>query len=334
MISAVFIYNEKGLKVSKTIFESGEPFFNDNIDQVDHVHLDIYVKLKLDFPKDLAITKVDRDKDYSIPTSLTCYYFITDYDLFFIYTRGNKISKDTILKDDFILEKINERKNRLQFFIGLLIAEFRDDIGPAPIYSKMNIESVKFSEEQLTLLSVQGTTLLGMGQKQMPTYLIGPVPVPKTNYFFLAFSYHRMSEESSDPRIKSVGRPTVIFTLLDSPATKEKELIDFIELFLSHWSKTEVGRSEHIKKEDFDRLFRDIKDTISLSLDLIAVRTIQQQEFRLLFTQYYTENILLKSKNEELLHQLNQSNSADASKYKTAKKKAPKKATKKRKSRK
>ena len=300
MISAVFIYNEKGLKVSRTIFESGEPFFNDNIEQVDHVHLDLYMKLKIDYPENLPIKKIERDKEFPIPTSLACYYFVKNYDLFVVYTRGNKTGGNVILEDKFILEKIKERKNRLQFFIGLLVAEFTDDVGPAPIYSKMNSEEVEFSEEQLTLLSVQGTTLLGMGQKQMPSYLIGPVPVPRTNYFFLAFSYHRMSEESSDPRIKSVGRPTVIFTLLDSPATKEKELIDFIELFLFHWSKTEVGRSEHIKTEDFDRLFRDIRDTISLSIDLIAVRTIQQQEFRLLFTQYYTENLLLKSQNDEL----------------------------------
>lgn len=329
MISAVFIYNEKGLKVSKTIFESGEPFFNDNIDQVDHIHLDLYMKLKLDLPRNLKIKKIEKNDDFPIPTSLACYYFIVEYDLFFIYTRGNKVKETEIMKDHFILEKIDERKNRLQFFIGLLISEFRDDIGPAPLYSKMNIESVKFSEEQLTLLSVQGTTLLGMGQKQMPTYLVGPVPVPRTNYFFLAFSYHRLSEESTDPRIKSVGRPTVIFTLLDSPATKEKELIDFIELFLSHWAKTEVGRSEHIKKEDFCRLFRDVKDTISLSLDLIAVRTIQQQEFRLLFTQYYTENLLLKSKNEELMHKLSQNKMT-----KTSKKTASNKTTKKKKTRK
>lgn len=304
MISAVFIYNDKGLKVSKTIFESGEPFFNENIDSVDHNHLDLYMKLKLDSPENLPVTKIERNNDFSIPTSLSCFYFIIAYDLYFVYTRGNKVSKESILDDKFIQEKIRERKDRLKFFIGMLVSEFNDDIGPAPIYSRMNVEGVSFSEEQLTLLSVQGTTLLGMGQKQMPKYLIGPVPVPHTDYFFLAFSYHRLSDESTDPRIKNIGRPTVIFTLLDSPATKEKELIDFIELFLSHWAKTEVGKSEYIKKEDFDRLFRDVKDTISLSRDLIAVRTIQQQEFRLLFTHYYTENLLLKSQNEELKLQI------------------------------
>ena len=134
----------------------------------------------------------------------------------------------------------------------------------------------------------------------MPKYLIGPVPVPHTDYFFLAFSYQRNSDHSSDPRIQNVGRPTVIFTLLDSIATKEKELIDFIELFFFHWSKTEIGMSENISQKDFERLFRDVRDTISLSKDLITVRLIQQQEFRLLFTQFYTENILLKSQNEEL----------------------------------
>ena len=235
-----------------------------------------------------------------------------------VYTRGNKITPKTILEDKFIIEKIEERNNRLQFFIGLLVAEFSDEVGPAPIYSRMNNDTVEFSEEQLTLLSVQGTTLLGMGQKQMPSYLIGPVPVPRTNYFFLAFSYQRQSEESTDPRIKSVGRPTVIFTLLDSPATKEKELIDFIELYLSHWAKTEVGKSEHIKEEDFDRLFRDIRDTLSLSLDLIAVRTIQQQEFRLLFTQYYTENLLLKSQNEELKKSLEKTKQRKSDSSKTS----------------
>ena len=170
-----------------------------------------------------------------------------------------------------------------------------------------------------------------MGQKHMPTYLIGPVPVPRTNYFFLAFSYHRLSEESLDPRIKSLGRPTVIFTLLDSSATKEKDLIDFIELFLSHWSKTGIGQAEHIRTEDFDRLFRDVRDTISLSRDLIAVRTIQQLEFRLLFTQYYTENLLLKSQNEELRKALGQENNSTvtASKSSSKKKKSKKKTIKK-----
>lgn len=339
MISAVFIYNEKGLKVSKTIFESGEPFFNENIESVDHNHLDLYMKLKLDSPENLPITKIERNSEFSIPTSLSCFYFIIAYDLYFVYTRGNKVSKDNVLEDKFIQEKINERKDRLNFFIGMLVSEFNDDIGPAPIYSRMNVANVNFSEEQLTLLSVQGTTLLGMGQKQMPKYLIGPVPVPHTDYFFLAFSYHRASEESTDPRIKNIGRPTVIFTLLDSPATKEKELIDFIELFLSHWAKTEVGKSEHIKKEDFDRLFRDIKDTISLSRDLIAVRTIQQQEFRLLFTHYYTENLLLKSQNEELKIQLNHSGASkqvvksgsSANTSKKASKKTTKKAVNKKK---
>ena len=328
MISAVFIYNDKGLKVSRTIFESGEPFFIDNIEQVDHAHLDLFMKLKLDFPKNLPVTEIERDNDFPIPTSLSCYYFIIEQDLYFVYTRGNKSNSSSILEDKFILEKINERKNRLQFFIGVLIAEFRDDVGPAPIYSKMYAD-VKFSEEQLTLLSVQGTTLLGMGQKHMPTYLIGPVPVPRTNYFFLAFSYHRLSDESVDPRIKSIGRPTVIFTLLDSSATKEKELIDFIELFLSHWSKTAVGQAEHIHTEDFDRLFRDIKDTISLSRDLIAVRTIQQQEFRLLFTQYYTENLLLKSQNEELKKLLGQGNGDEKTNQITSAKKTNKKNVKK-----
>ena len=327
MISAVFIYNEKGLKVSRTIFESGEPFFNDNIDQVDHNHLDLYMKLKLDLPKNLPLTKIEREADFPIPTSLSCYYFIKDQDLYFVYTRGDTNSKD-ILEDSFIVEKINERKNRLQFFIGILVAEFRDDVGPAPMYSKMYAD-VKFSEEQLTLLSVQGTTLLGMGQKHMPTYLIGPVPVPRTDYFFLAFSYHRLSNESEDPRIKSLGRPTVIFTLLDSSATKEKELIDFIELFLSYWSKTEVGQSEHIRTEDFDRLYRDIKDTISLSRDLIAVRSIQQLEFRLLFTHYYTENLLLKSQNEELKILLEQKDPSKKFQSSIAKKTGKKKTDKK-----
>ena len=327
MISAVFIYNEKGLKVSRTIFESGEPFFNDNIDQVDHNHLDLYMKLKLDLPKNLPLTKIEREADFPIPTSLSCYYFIKDQDLYFVYTRGDTNSKD-ILEDSFIVEKINERKNRLQFFIGILVAEFRDDVGPAPMYSKMYAD-VKFSEEQLTLLSVQGTTLLGMGQKHMPTYLIGPVPVPRTDYFFLAFSYHRLSNESEDPRIKSLGRPTVIFTLLDSSATKEKELIDFIELFLSYWSKTEVGQSEHIRTEDFDRLYRDIKDTISLSRDLIAVRSIQQLEFRLLFTHYYTENLLLKSQNEELKILLEQKDPSKKFQSSIAKKTGKKKTNKK-----
>ncbi len=327
MISAVFIYNEKGLKVSRTIFESGEPFFNDNIDQVDHNHLDLYMKLKLDLPKNLPLTKIERESDFPIPTSLSCYYFIKDQDLYFVYTRGDTNSQD-ILEDSFIVEKINERKNRLQFFIGILVAEFRDDVGPAPMYSKMYAD-VKFSEEQLTLLSVQGTTLLGMGQKHMPTYLIGPVPVPRTDYFFLAFSYHRLSNESEDPRIKSLGRPTVIFTLLDSSATKEKELIDFIELFLSYWSKTEVGQSEHIRTEDFDRLYRDIKDTISLSRDLIAVRSIQQLEFRLLFTHYYTENLLLKSQNEELKILLEQKDPSKKFQSSIAKKTGKKKTDKK-----
>ena len=329
MISAVFIYNDKGLKVSRTIFESGEPFFNDNIDFVDHTHLDLYMKLKLDFPNNFPITKIQRDAEFPIPTSLSCYYFIIDRDLYFVYTRGNKINDEDIIQDKFILEKIDERKNRLKFFVGILIAEFRDDVGPAPIYSKMNLDEVHFSEEQLTLLSVQGTTLLGMGQKHMPTYLIGPVPVPRTDYFFLAFSYHRLSEESTDPRIKSLGRPTVIFTLLDNSATKEKELIDFIELFLSYWSKTEAGKSEHIKREDFDRLFRDIKNTISLSKDLIAVRTIQQQEFRLLFTHYYTENLLLHSQNEELKLQLGMSSFENLQSRRPAKKTRKKKTSKK-----
>lgn len=334
MISAVFIYNEKGLKVSKTIFESGEPFFliidDHNIDQADHVHLDLYMQLKLDFPKNFPITKIERTDEFPIPTSLSCYYFIIETDLYFVYTKGTK--GEEILKDKFIQEKINERQNRLKFFIGLMVSEFRDDIGPAPIYSKMNIESVRFSEEQLTLLSVQGTTLLAMGQKQMPKYLIGPVPVPHTDYFFLAFSYQRNSANSSDPRIQNVGRPTVIFTLLDSVATKDKDFIDFIELFFIHWSKTEIGMSETIKKEDFDRLFRDVKNTISLSKDLIAVRTIQQQEFRLLFTQFYTENLILRNQNEELKNLLNKGKTERPATSTTSNKKTTDKKTSKKKS--
>ena len=89
MISAVFIYNDKGLKVSRTIFESGEPFFIDNIEQVDHAHLDLFMKLKLDFPKNLPVTEIERDNDFPIPTSLSCYYFIIEQDLYFVYTRGN-----------------------------------------------------------------------------------------------------------------------------------------------------------------------------------------------------------------------------------------------------
>ena len=337
-ISAVFIYNEKGLKVSKTIFESGEPFFiidDHNIDHADHVHLDLYMKLKLDFPQNLAINKIDRTEEFPVPTSLSCYYFIIDSDLYFVYAKGSDIKTEAILQDKFILEKINERKNRLKFFIGLLVSEFRDDVGPAPIYSKMNLENVKFSEEQLTLLSVQLTTLLAMWQKQMPKYLIGPVPVPHTDYFFLAFSYQRNSDNSTDPRIKNVGRPTVIFTLLDSVTTKDKDFIDFIELFFIHWSKTEVGMSENIKKEDFDRLFRDVKNTISLSKDLITVRSIQQQEFRMLFNKFYTENLLLKNQNEELKNLINKgaslsntgptNSSEKATKKKTTKKKVTKK---------
>jgi regulator of replication initiation timing len=253
--------------------------------------------------------------------------------LFFVYTKGKDFTINNILKDEFIAEKIAERKNKLKFFIGMIVSEFRDDIGPAPLYSKMNLEEVKFTEEQLTLLSVQGTTLLGMGQKQMPKYLIGPVPVPHSDYFFLAFSYHRLSDESSDPRIQKIGRPTVIFIMLDSVATKEKEMIDFLELFLSHWSMTEIGRQEFIDTEDFDRLFRDIRNTIYLAKDLIAVRNIQQEEFKLLFTQYSTENILLRSQNEELRNKLSHKrlNELKSSKKAPPKKKVNKKKTSKKK---
>ena len=93
--------------------------------------------------------------------------------------------------------------------------------------------------------------------------------------------------------------------------------------------------SENIKKEDFDRLFRDVKNTISLSKDLFTVRSIQQQEFRMLFTQFYTENLFLKNQNEELKNLIRQkstkyvtdpiNSSSKTSKKKTTKKKVTKK---------
>jgi regulator of replication initiation timing len=110
-------------------------------------------------------------------------------------------------------------------------------------------------------------------------------------------------------------------------------MIDFLELFLSHWSMTEIGRQEFIDTEDFDRLFRDIRNTIYLAKDLIAVRNIQQEEFKLLFTQYSTENILLRSQNEELRNKLSHKrlNELKSSKKAPPKKKVNKKKTSKKK---
>lgn len=317
MLVAQFIYNHKGLKVHKEVIDNNDKFFNSEI--LDHIHLTIYSNLKLDFPNQLDITQM-KDQE-NLPTDYFGYYYIYDTDLYFIYTDHDSLPRN-IINQKQVIKLIEKRSKIFDFFIGLSVVEFKDDEGPTPIYNNNPL-----TEEQHILLAVQATTLMGMGQKQMPNYLIGPIPVPMSDYCFLAFAYQRTAKKSKDPRIQNIGRPTLIITILNHIDKVEKELIEFLELFLKHWSKTSIADQEVLQEDDLIRLYDDIHETLFLAKDLFMIRSIQQDEFKHLFRQNFTENLILQTENEDLKAQLEKATGTKFSK--TSSKKPKRKSTKK-----
>jgi hypothetical protein len=289
MIKALFILNSNGLKV-ESLIKKTDSFFHTGNTQLEELISSIFVHYQYNYPVSSMPVEI---VDQNLPSGVVGYHFVHAYDLFITFFE-EKPDRD-LTKLSEVIKLISLRQSLRSFYKGIVVADFDDTMGPVPIYNNSPLE-----EGETTMLAVQGTTVLGMGMTTIPAQLVGPVPVPRRpNYSFMAFGYQRPAPGSNDPRILSVGRPAIIFLILDHVDTLDKEVKDFAESYLFQWVQAEVAQQEILNLADLARLHDNLMKIIILAKDLVRLRTIQIAEIKELLIRSSTENLLLK---EEISH--------------------------------
>jgi len=297
MIEALVLLNSQGLKIASEVF-SNKTFFLGENQALDLVLNTVYSHLNLDFPEKLPVTVID----FELIEGIFGAYFVEKKEIYFIFSNTVIKRPKMLLKDKKIVKFIDNRQKELRFFNGIFISDWQDSAGPVPLYNKSTLD-----DETLTLLAVQGTTILGMGMNEVPNQLVGPIPVPKTVLSFIVYMYKRTASESSDSRIVSKGRPTTIFIILELVEGNDrldKETQEFIKTFLEQYVRSEQAQEEFLYEEDLDQLNIDLKQTVLLAKDLITMRTLKEGELSKLLHSYASENMLMKSEIVELKAQI------------------------------
>lgn len=297
MLEALYLLNSRGLQVFSEIFNSNKFFTNtqDDSNSVDNILISIYYELNFNFPENLSIRKIS--SDYKIPKGLFGYYFVSNNDLYIIFSNTKPNIIKSLLKDEKIKTFVQKRKKMIGFYSGLFVSDYSEQQGPVPFFNDSPI-----SDEEQFLLAVQGVTVLGMGTTDTDkTQLAGPLPVPRNDkYSFLVFLYHRPAPDSEDPRIKQNGRPATIFMIVETSENIDKEVLDFTKTFLDQWASSGPANKNKLDPNDLKRLKVDIARIIQLARDLVFIRAIQESEFRNLLLAYSSENLLLKDQISDL----------------------------------
>ena len=289
------ILNSKGLTVYSNKFNSKNSFFEEGANDLEFIVNKLYADLQANYPNKIKLRLVD--KPDNVPEGSFVYFFIESYDLYIFFSDQGDLSDYSALKE--ITKTIESRKEERAFYKGVVISDFDDTQGPIPIYNGSILE-----EELLSVLAVQGTTVLGMGMTSMPNNIVGPVPIP-TNPKLSALirGFLRPAPSSEDPRIQLGGRPTTIFIIIDSQVILHKETLDFIDVFLSQWIYSDAVK-EFFDDDDLKQMSEDLGQLIILALDLIRLRDIQTSHLRDLLKFYASENMILKQEIAHLRSQL------------------------------
>ncbi|MHA2366418.1 MAG: hypothetical protein ACXAC7_20845 [Candidatus Hodarchaeales archaeon] len=318
MLKVIFLLNSRGLKVYSKILGK-EKYLHDETSNFELIISTIYANLQENFPKEFEITEF---KEIELPKGLQCYFYVHEFDLMVLFS--SKALK-SLPKDPIVNELLEKRQQSRSFYKGLCVADFDDTSGPIPIFNHSML-----NESEQAMLSVQGTTVLGMGMTEMPVTLVGPVPVPTApELSFLGFGYQRPAPKSEDPRILKGGRPATLFLIIDTAENIGKEVRDFVETFLFQWTQSNVGMQEKLLDDDLERLDDNIQQTITLAKDIISVRKSQEQNIRELLRIYASENLLLRDEIRSLKDQLQQLSTSKVKKVlKTKAKKVPTKKKK------
>lgn len=309
------VLNSKGLNVYSDKFKSKNPYFEEMNNDLEFIVNKLYADLQTNYPSKIKLRLVDEPG--TVPDGSFVYFFIESYDLYIFFSDQEDLADYSTIPE--LKKVINERKNERSFYKGVVIADFDDTQGPIPIFNDSELE-----EELLSVLAVQGTTVLGMGMTAIPNHIVGPVPIPANpKLSALIRGFQRPAPHSDDPRIQLGGRPTTIFIIIDSQVILHKETLDFIDVFISQWIFSEAIK-ENFEEEDLKQMSIDLGQLIILATDLIRLRDIQTSELRELLKFYTSENMILKQEITHLRSKLNPTTRSRAKKT-TQKKKRTKK---------
>ena len=308
------VVNSRGLTVFSENYTKKNPFFEENNNDLEFIVNNLYADLQSNFPNKLKLRLIEEVSN--LPEGLWVYFFIEHYDLFIFFSDIENLTDISNIKE--ITKAIDLRQTERSFYKGVVVADFDDTQGPIPIYNGSALD-----DDFLSVLAVQGTTVLGMGMTSMPSHIVGPIPIPSNSELStLIRGFQRSAPGSEDPRIQLGGRPTTIFIIIESKIILHKETLDFIETFLSQWIYSDAVK-EFFEEEDLKQMSIDLEQLIVLAQDLIRLRNLQSSHIKDLLKFYTTENMILR---QEIAH-LRSKLSAKTKKSTTKKKKEMKKTS-------
>ena len=290
------VINSRGLSIISQTFDKKNPFFEEGSNDLEFIINNLYANLQSNFPKKINLRLIEDTQ--TLPEGIFAYFFIEHYDLYIFFSKENNLTEYASIKE--ISNVISERAIDRSFFKGVVVSDFDDTQGPVPIYNASDLD-----EDFLSILAVQGTTVLGMGMTSIPNHIVGPVPIPANpELSALIRGFQRPAPNSSDPRVQLGGRPTTIFMIIDSQIILHKETLDFIDTFLGQWINSGAVK-EILEDEDLEEMSVNLGQLIILAQDLIKLRDIQTSNLKELVKFYTTENMLLKQEIAHLRSQLN-----------------------------
>ncbi|MHA2294381.1 MAG: hypothetical protein ACXAEU_08210 [Candidatus Hodarchaeales archaeon] len=286
-----WILNHKGLTVhskhSKLTEDTIRIKYGDKDYRWSDLLLDIYANFSTEPPADTKLAPVKLADKYEFIPKTTIYSKWQDDDLFILTSPvGTKIS---VIKKE--LKKLTKlRKAMKDRFLGTLFCDWLDDQGPVPVFNNSPVEEAASYQ-----MATQGLSMAAMGQSELPEHVVGPIPVPGSkNHQYIVYSFTRKANDSEDPRIQKGGRPGALF-LTFSMKKLDKEVLEFIEGFLSQWKA-----APDLTENGLENLHEQLCMTITLAWDLIKYREEQHEYLRELVTRYHSELLLLRQENLNL----------------------------------
>lgn len=317
------VINSKGLSVISEAFEKKNDFYQEGSNDLEFIINNLYANLQSNFPSKLSLRLVEEAPN--IPNGIYAYFFIEHYDLYIFFSKEGNLTEYSSIKE--ISQIVNERQSEMSFFRGVVVTDFSDTEGPVPLYNGSELE-----DDFLSVLAVQGTTVLGMGMTSIPNHIVGPVPIPANSELSaLIRGFQRPAPGSEDPRIQLGGRPTTIFIIIEAQIILNKEILDFIDTFLSQWINSGAVK-EFFDEDDLKDLTIDLRHLVILAQDLIRLRDIQTSHLKDLVKFYTSENAMLKQEIIHLRDQLHPHPKKRAKAHKSSKTtRTPKTTTKKKK---
>ncbi|MFW9993730.1 MAG: hypothetical protein ACFFD4_16910 [Candidatus Odinarchaeota archaeon] len=282
-----WILNHKGLTVHSKTEDTIRIKYKESDYKWSDLLLDIYASSSDQSSTGTGLNPVELSNNYTFTPETAVYQKWSGGDMFIIASpKGTGIS--TI--EEEVIRLIELRKAMKEQFLGIVFSDWLDDQGPVPVYNSSPLDEATSMQ-----MAAHSLSMAAMGQKELPSHVIGPIPVPGSSvYQSLVYTFTRQVNDSQDPRIQLGGRPGTLFLIFKMEKI-DKEVLDFIEGFLVQW-KEEADVSE----SGLENLAESLCMTITLAWDLLKYQEEQNVYLRELVTRYYSELILLRQENLSL----------------------------------